>query len=72
MRFRKTPKGERERVDFDLDAEFKALEQTVNRWEHALSREALFHEDYRELRERIVSQLENIIIALEDEDEEEA
>jgi chemotaxis regulatin CheY-phosphate phosphatase CheZ len=33
-------------------------------------REALFHEDYRDLRGRIVSQLENIVSELEDEDEQ--
>ena len=59
---------------FDLDIEFKGFEETLKRWENVLSRqdyrETLFHEDYRELRDRIVSGLENIIIALEDEDEE--
>ena len=58
-------------MKFDLDAEFKALEQTASRWENALSRESLFHEDYRKLRDRnIIIELENIIIALDDEDEE--
>ena len=72
------PKVEPSKVDinaqFDLDTEFEAFEQTLERWEDILSREnyreALFHEDYRELRDRIVNELENIIIALEDEDEE--
>jgi hypothetical protein len=62
-------------AEFDLDVELKALDQMVNRWENVLSREgyreALFRGDCRDLRDHIISQFENIIIALGGEDEDE-
>ena len=59
-------------AEFDLAAELKALEKTVNRLENALCREAFVHRDCCKLLEHIVSQIENIIIALGGEDEDEA
>jgi hypothetical protein len=50
----------------DLDALFKALEQTTDRLENVLCqrryRELLFRKDYREWGDRIVCRLEDIII----------
>jgi hypothetical protein len=74
----KQPKVEPSKVylaaEFDLGAELKALEKTVNRLENALCREeypeAFVHRDCCKLLDHIVGQIENIIIALGGDDED--
>jgi ribosome assembly protein YihI (activator of Der GTPase) len=68
----KQPKIEPSKVY--LAAELKPLEKTVNRLENALCREeyreAFVHRDCCKQLDHIVSQIENIIIALGGEDED--